>query len=434
MQLRKVTPRSLYTRFLLIIILPMVLVQLIATHIFYERHWESMSRHLANSLAGEVALIIREYQQIDHGNYDALEVISQTYLKLQVTIIDKEKDLSLAETHEDFSLFKSTLDTLLKVNYNIYYDSDDDRPDLVIRVYGQQNDLLIQTPYKRLANPTTTIFILWMVGSSIILLGISILFLRNQVRSILDLAKVADAFGKGHDMPGFKPHGAREIRAAGLSFIQMRERIKRLIKRRTDMLTGISHDLKTPLTRMRLQLEMMKDKKAKAAMEDDIKEMEQMVQEYIDFARGADGESSEQLSLDRLVKHCTQKYDDSTLTISAKLQRQSIFGKRNALIRCIQNLIDNAKREADNLTITMSQPDEQHIQLILDDDGPGIPEDRRDDVFQPFVRLEHSRNRDTGGVGLGLSIAQDIMHSHGGEITLSDSPQGGLRVTLTFPI
>jgi two-component system osmolarity sensor histidine kinase EnvZ len=294
--------------------------------------------------------------------------------------------------------------------------------------------LTVTTLRERVTSTTTSIFIMWMAVISLILLGVAILFLRNQIRPIRNLAQVADAFGKGRDAPDFKAWGATEVRQAAHAFQDMRQRIQRHMAQRTEMLAGVSHDLRTPLTRMRLQLEMLPKNKGIEDLLSDVMEMEAMVEGYLAFARNQDTEVAIETDLPKFLEQVV----DNARRAGAHIELDAESGilvplHPNAFLRCMTNLVDNAQRHATHVAISAKRVGPM-IEITVDDDGPGIPPDKRNEVFRPFRRLEESRNPETGGSGLGLAIARDVIRSHGGEITLTDAPIGGLRALLRLPV
>jgi two-component system osmolarity sensor histidine kinase EnvZ len=286
---------------------------------------------------------------------------------------------------------------------------------------------------KRLESGTTVIFMLWMTGSALVFLCIAILFLRNQVRPIRQLAEAAENFGKGQDMPGFKPHGALEVRRAARAFLIMRDRIARQIRSRTEMLAGISHDLRTPLTRMKLQLALPQDAQAARAMSEDVGQMERMIAEYLDFARGEGGEESAVVRLKALMQDIADDYARLGKKVPVEAEDATITLREGAFRRMMHNLIDNAIRYGKECRVSAAAMPTR-VEICVDDKGPGIPAAQREEVFRPFTRLDASRNPATGGVGLGLTIARDVARSHGGDISLSDAPGGGLRVLVRLPL
>ena len=297
--------------------------------------------------------------------------------------------------------------------------------------------LHLVVPRARVTASNADIFIIWMIGSSLVLIAIAGLFLRNQIRPIERLAYAAENFGKGRTVEGFKPYGATEVRRAASAFMQMRERIERFVQQRTDMLAGISHDLKTPLTRMRLQLAMMKKDADSEALASDLLEMERMVNEYLDFARGEGGEAAEPADLAVLlaeaVADAARAHDAGSRIGLMIADPVTLAIKRNALKRCLVNLIDNALKYGGRVEVGVKRAG-RRIEISIEDNGPGIAEDRREEAFRPFRRLDEGRNLQTGGVGLGLAIARDIARAHGGDVALENSPLGGLRAVIRLPV
>lgn len=316
--------------------------------------------------------------------------------------------------------------------YVVDLDAVEDRVE--IRVQLPEGVLRVLAPRKRLFSSTTYIFVLWMVGTSMLLMGIATVFMRNQVRSVRRLAATANSFGKGREVPRLKVEGAREVRQASLAFNQMRARITRQIEQRTEMLAGVSHDLRTPLTRMKLQLAMLDDNEDVAALRDDIAEMERMLNDYLAFARGEGTESIEPTDLHGLLHDLIGRFRRQNHPVDLHLECEIVLPlRRNAMERCLQNLIGNAVRYSSHVAVRAGLRAETVV-ILIDDDGPGIPEEKREAVFKAFARLEGSRNPKTGGTGLGLTIARDIARGHGGDVLLEDSPLGGLRVRVELPV
>lgn len=439
--LKRFVPRSLYLRFFLIIIVPMVLVQAVATYMFYERHWSSMNRNLSASLAGEVGLVVRQITDSDREKWDEIFLIARRYMNFKIKFYKGAELVSMAERSErvpkDYKLFAKALENYFSFSFIITPLRETGDINISIKIPGGVLDIM--TTRKRLASPTTYIFIMWMVGTAIVLLSVALMFMRNQVRSIVRLTEAAEKFGKGQDMPNFKPQGAKEIRLAAIAFIEMRERIRRLITRRTKMLASVSHDLRTPLTRMKLQLEMMKKNKETKGMKDDVAEMEKMLEGYLEFARteisGESKEATVDIKLYDFIKDLIDGYRNYKVKIKSDIPSGIILhGKISSLKRCFANFIDNALRYASKVEISAERKPGGYAFISIDDNGPGIIKSEHSNVFQPFYRLESSRNKETGGVGLGMSIARDIIHAHGGEVSLAKSKMGGLRVIITLPL
>ncbi len=427
-------PKSLYTRFLLITILPMVLVQIVTSYIFYERHWASLSRNMISALTGEVASIISEAEQLSNPEKPSFLIKNQQYHGMYVSVENGAKLNLYKNVNHDYPDLIASLKTKTKAKFALFREPFDR---LKFSVQVGDDVLHISFSDKRIANPSTYIFILWMVGSSILLMVVSILFLKNQVRSILYLTKAAESFGKGDDKDDFKPQGAKEIRSAGIAFIEMKERIKRLIDTRTQMLAGVSHDLKTILTRMKLITTMLTDKDRKQSLEQEVDEMSKMIEGYLSFAQvESQNEFSEpiqEVTLKNFIDGIVQKFKNFPNKFSTDIPDNILLHIRPEYFkRAINNLIDNAIKYGKTIQISASLRNEAAI-ISIDDDGPGIPDNKLDQVFQPFYRLDESRNSETGGVGLGLSIARDIINKHGGDIKLSRSELGGLKATIILP-
>ncbi|MBK8909600.1 MAG: HAMP domain-containing protein [Rhodospirillales bacterium] len=428
-------PHSLLGRALLIIVMPLVVLQIVSAVIFYENHWEAVSRRLARDLAGDVAVLVATFDDFPASETRRWMLARAAQnMGIEASLHPGE---ALAEQSEDAAPSdESSLAEALREQVARPFRIDAYSVDrhVVVEVQLDEGVLRLVTTRKRLFSATTSVFVMWMVGTSLIVFAVATLFMRNQVKPVLRLAQAADDFGKGRDAPRFKPEGAQEVRQAALAFIAMRQRILRQIGQRTAMLAGVSHDLRTPLTRMKLQLEMMGRDDSVGALKEDLVEMERMLDGYLAFARGEGSEKPEPndltLILDQVVRAARRKgasievHTDGDLTVPVR---------RMALHRALTNIVDNAARYARQVRICAERKT-TGIELIIEDDGPGIPEDRREAVFKPFFRLEESRNPGTGGVGLGLTIARDVVRSHGGDILLGESALGGLRVRVRLPL
>ncbi len=433
--LKRFLPRTLFARTLLIIVTPVILAQAVATWIFYDRHWDTMTNRLATAVAGDIAMVA-ELLERDPSPDNRQRVIAMAARSSDL-IVTLEPGHTLAEpTRKLRGLLEKTLGQALneRVHRPFTINTEVAREWYEIRVQMPDGVLSVMSPERRLFSPTTYIFILWMVGSALVLFAIAIVFMRNQIRPIRRLAIAADSFGKGRDVPNFKPEGAQEVRQAASAFLKMRERIQRQITQRTEMLAGVSHDLRTPLTRMKLALDMLGEGPEVEELMTDVAEMETMIEGYLAFARGEGTEAVQPTDLSRLLNEVVagarREGADVTLEPAEDL---ALPLRPNAFRRCLANLLANARRHAGHIWVS-AQRRRNLIEIVIDDDGPGIPAKAREDVFKPFFRLETSRNKATGGAGLGLTIARDVVHSHGGDITLSDSPHGGLRVLVRLPV
>lgn len=430
---RRLVPGTLFGRALLILVLPVVLVQLVAVYVFYERHWDSVVRNMSGALAGEVDVLVQEFvkqpepkrmKRVNQLGSEMGIVANYDVLKTHVFIQDKGR-----ESYPEFFHLLSQ-----KLSQPFMVQQTGPNQDIEISILMNEGTLELYTNKKRLVSSTTYIFILWMAGSATILSLIAIMFLRNQIRPIRQLAKAAEKFGLGQDSPSFSPRGALEVRQAGRAFIEMRNRIMRQVSSRTEMLAGISHDLRTPLTRIKLQLALMKpDPKAQQAIESDLEEMEHMIHAYLDFARGEGGEKSEPTEMAGYVEEIVENYTRHNQPVMLDTPPPvSLWIRPKAMRRAVQNIIDNALRYGECARISVWHDDMVWV-LCIEDQGPGIAEEYQEDVFRPFMRIDHSRNIKTGGVGLGLSIARDVVLAHGGKIEISNLQPKGLRVELRLP-
>ncbi len=433
---KRVLPRSLFGRSLIIIILPLVLAQLIATWIFYDRHWDTVERRLATGVVGDIALTLGALRYADSPDeVDALLSRAADTTELYFSFRPGET-LPRGVREAGDSRVEEQLAAAIeeRVSRPFQIDADFDPRDILISIELRDGVMQVAAPRKRLFTPTTYIFVLWMAGSSLVLLAVASLFMRNQVKALRRLAAAAESFGKGRDVPNFKLEGATEVRQAASAFLKMRDRIRRQITQRTEMLAGVSHDLRTPLTRMRLALEFLSQEGPEVSeLKDDVMIMERMVQGYLDFARGEGPEQPRDTDLGLLLEEAAAAARRDGITISLALPEDYVLPLRpDAMRRCIANLLSNARRYGSHIWVT-ALPAADGVDILIDDDGPGIPAAERENVFRPFVRLDGARNPATGGVGLGLTIARDVARGHGGELTLEDSPQHGLRVRLHLP-
>ncbi|MGI9490446.1 MAG: ATP-binding protein [Geminicoccaceae bacterium] len=442
--LRQMMPKSLFGRSLLIVLLPLLILQAVLAYVFYERHWDTVTRWLAFGVAGEISLLSDMVENAD-GPETRQKVLDLGRRHFGFTItLEPGSGLEQASIGERgiASRLDKTLTKMftkqLRHPFAIDTTLTSERPRRIAVFVELEDGLLrVVAPRKRVDSTTTRIFIGWMVGLSLLLLMLAIYFLTRQLRPIRRLAWAADNFGKGRDVGDFKLAGAIEIRQAGAAFNTMRKRILRQLTQRTEMLAAVSHDLRTPLTRMKLELEMLKSTKPHPddirALQRDVEDMAKVVDGYLAFARGEGQESMTPTDLGNILKEVGSRAGQDGTTIDIEIERPITMPLRPVAIRrCVANLIENAVRYADWVSIRATMEDDQ-VWIAIDDDGPGVPADQREAVFKPFFRLDASRNANTGGVGLGLSIARDIVLSHGGDIQLHDAPAGGLRVLIRLP-
>ncbi len=438
----KVIPRGLFWRSLLIVVVPLLILQLLLTIVFYNRHWDTVTRSLAFGVAGEVSLLAEMIEQAPDDDARTAQIWRAS--RNTGFSIELQSGLSLAD-----SVASAAIDTSVghidgkilegfdeRLHYPFAVDlqtEDSDRLDVYVQI--AQGVLLIGVPRKRVTSTTTWLLLTWMVGGSLVLSAIAVYFLRLQVRPIRQLARAADSFGKGRDVGDFRPRGALEIRQAAHAFNLMRHRILRHISQRTEMLAAVSHDLRTPLTRMRLELELIGPEQdpALSGLRQDVGEMSKLVDEYLGFARGEGRESVEPTELRPILDSMRQRAERSGVALEIRMDQPVVLPLRpTAFHRCLGNLVDNACRYAHWIGITVKQKDEV-VEIAVDDDGPGIPEIYREKVFEPFVRLDEQPAGENGGTGLGLTIARDVVLSHGGELRLDESRRGGLRAVLRMP-
>ncbi len=433
---KKFLPRGLLGRSLLIIVVPLVLLQVVSAIIFYDRHWANVSRKRANSLAGDVAMFINLLEVMPgEENQRWLRNLARTTLDIRLTTLPGANLADQAPYKPRGNLERALARSLEGIVDRPFFIDTKTKPErFVILVQLPGRVLQVDADDERLFSSTTSIFIFWMVGTSLVLFAVATLFMRNQVSPIKRLAKAADNFGKGRDAPDFRPSGATEVRQAATAFLAMRDRIKRQIQQRTEMLAGVSHDLRTPLTRMKLQLAMFKKNQEIDDLSADVAEMERMVNGYLDFARGEGSEAPKRTDIIPVLTALVHDARRAGVAIDFEAPAPlELPLRQDAFRRCMANLISNAARYGQSIIIA-AERNGGTVQITVDDDGPGIPAAKREDAFRPFLRLDESRSPDTSGTGLGLSIARDIVHGHGGEISLAQSPLGGLRAVVNLPL
>ena len=433
--IKRFLPRGLLGRSLLIIIVPLVVLQVVSGIVFYDRHWANVSRHRANALAGDVAMLVELLRDVDAGGQQNV-VIGLAHRTLDLIVRFESGDILPNETFEPKGNLQTTLGRSLEqiVHRPFVIDTASEPRRVLVAIQLPEGVLHVSANAERLISSTTKIFIMWMIGTSLILFGVATIFMRNQVSPLRRLASAAENFGKGRDTPNFSPSGAIEVRQAAAAFMSMRDRIQRQIHQRTEMLAGVSHDLRTPLTRMKLQLAMLDANTEIEELNSDVAAMEGMIEGYLNFARGEGSEAPVATDAKQLLDEVAHEARRNGIKIAFEMADPvELPLARNAFKRSLTNLIDNAARHGEHVVLS-GQRNGNVLEIVVDDDGPGIPEDMREEVFRPFFRLDQSRNLATGGTGLGLSIARDIVRSHGGDIVLADAPSGGLRATIRVPI
>jgi two-component system, OmpR family, osmolarity sensor histidine kinase EnvZ len=434
---KRVMPRGLFGRSLIIIVTPIIILQGIATYFFFVRHHDIMTQQMAKGAAADVAFLIDIVSSNPPGpSRDKLVRMAARDLDYKVAYLPGQH---VARTSGHFTPhLKDAMNGVFQHEFGETYPFRAQDLGALVELDVQLKNGVLQLVIqkKRLVAASADVFVLWMVASSLLLLAVAILFLRNQVRPIERLAFAAEAFGKGHAVPDFKPYGATEVRRAAQAFITMRARIERFVQQRTEMLAGVSHDLKTPLTRLRLQLAMMGDGVDAAPLQQDVIEMEHMLDEYLDFARGEGGEDMQTVDMAEFIEETVatarRSGGDGRLRVET-IPAISMSVRVQALKRCLMNLIENALKHGTHVAVILRRS-ERFVEIVVDDDGPGIPAARREEAFRPFHRLDEGRNLQQGGVGLGLAIARDVARAHGGELLLDDSPGGGLRAVIRLPV
>ena len=430
---KKVLPKRLFYRALLIVAVPVITIQLIITIVFFDSLWIKTNKGMTRTLVNEISAFIEAYQNEENDKEEVNNLFS-LFLDLNIELVVNEK-LSDQNKERWFSPIDRTLRRELKSKFSpeIFWFNTTNYKELVdLRIKYEDGYFKFLVPKDRVTSTSARIFALWITVPAIIMVIISLIFLKNQTRPITNLARAAERFGKGEDIEEFKPSGALEIRQAGHEFDKMRKRIERHLNQRTEMLSGISHDLRTPLTRMKLQLAFLKDKDAVDKLTDDINEMEKMLNEYLQFTSSSYVEKDEMFNLSELIEEIIKKYNNKNISHNL-IPRIYINGRKNLINRSLNNLIDNGLKYANKVEISLTKKN-TNLFIIIDDDGPGIPKKEHENVFKPFYKMDKGRNDSKSSVGLGLSIASDIIKSHGGNIMLEKSKFNGLRVKIFLPV
>ena len=432
--LNRILPKRLYTRALMIIIVPMVLLQAVVAYIFMERHWQNVTARLSAALTQDIAALIEVYERFPQDAEGKILVqIAEQRLGLDVDFMPLES-LPPPLQKPFFDILDQALSSEIsnRIKRPFWLDTVGSSSVLEIRILLDRSMMRVTARRSQAYASNSHIFLAWMAGSSLVLIAVAILLLRNQIRPILRLADAAEDFGKGRDVQ-FRPRGAREVRRAGLAFLEMKNRIERSIEQRTTMLNGVSHDLRTILTRFRLSLALLPDSPESDDMMRDIEEMNRMLEAYLAFARGDASESAAPTDIRALLEDFRTDAERTGHFASLAIEGDPVVSVRpQAFRRLLGNLVANAARYGDRIEIHAVH-DERYLTVTVDDDGPGIPEEMREEVFKPFLRLDAARNQDHAGTGLGLAIARDIARGHGGDIVLQESPLGGLRARVKVP-
>ncbi|MDM7985596.1 MAG: ATP-binding protein [Maricaulis sp.] len=434
--IRRFTPKGLFARTLLIIVMPVALMQVAVAWSFFEEHWETVTSRLSEGVAGDIAMMTALYEQ-SGGDLDAFDRLSDTAYETMRLSVDFRPAETLPTSRR--SSFFRTLDRTLnralsdQITNDFWFDTTRYPSYVDVRVEVDDGVLRFIALRERVFATTGHIFLLWIIGASTLLTAVSVVFIRNQVKPIRRLADAAEQFGRGQDVAHFRPAGATEVRQAAHAFLEMRARIKRHLEQRTAILAGVSHDLRTPLTRLKLQLALMPASPERDDAKSDIDAMEEMLDEYLDFARGQLVEATESHDLGQLAEQVVENARRGEAEIAFESETDLFAQVRSVTVqRALENLIGNATSFGDTVRVTVKRAGSR-IEMSVEDNGPGIPEDQYDEALKPFNRLDESRNQNRKGVGLGLAIARDVARNHGGEMRLGRSDLGGLKATLSLP-
>ena len=429
--IKNLLPKTLFYRALLIVATPIIILQITISIVFFDSLWIKTNKGMTKSLVSEIYTFIEAYKNEADYNKEKLTDLYYQNFQLNIKYIENES-IPLLKNERWFSPIDRTLRRELKLKFNNYwFDTLSYKEMIIVKINYQNGILQFSFPKNRVTNTSARIFALWITLPAFLLIIISLIFLKNQTRPITNLAKASAKFGRGEEVDEFKPSGALEIRQAGYEFDKMRKRIIRHLNQRSEMLSGISHDLRTPLTRIKLQLAFIKDQVIAKKLSNDVLEMEKMLNEYLQFARSSFAEKTEKFNMAELITNNIEKYGNKN--ISTKLDKTIVMnGRKNLIQRCLNNLIDNSIKYSNNIDIQLTK-NNNYLSVIIDDDGPGISKKEYNNVFKPFYKIDKSRSDTKSSVGLGMSIASDVIRSHGGNIILDKSPQNGLRVKIILP-
>ena len=431
--IKNLLPKRLFYRALLIVAIPVILIQLIITIVFFDSLWIKTNKGMTRALVSEIQTFIEVYRN-DNYEKDDIKNIFSLYQDLNIEFIE-DNNFNFSYNERWFSPIDRTLRRELKSRFSLeifWFDTTSYKELVDLRIKYQNGYFKFIVPKDRLTSTSARLFGLWITVPAFIVVIISLIFLKNQTRPITALAKAAEKFGRGENVDEFKPSGAAEIRQAGYEFDRMRKRIMRHLNQRSEMLSGISHDLRTPLTRMKLQTEFIKDKSLAGKLTEDINEMEKMLNEYLQFTSSSFVEKDELFNLSDLMDEIILKYNNENITKEI-LPRVYLNGRKNLIKRCLNNLIENSIKYGSKINIELLK-NKTKLVIKVEDDGPGIPESEYDNVFKPFYKIDKGRADSKSSVGLGLSIASDIIRSHGGNIKLNKSNLNGLEVKIFLPV
>ena len=429
--IKNLLPKQLFYRALLIVAAPIIILQITISVVFFDSLWIKTNKGMTKSLVSEIYTFIEAYKNEADYNKEKLTDLYYQNFQLNIKYIENESIPTL-KNERWFSPIDRTLRRELKLKFNNYwFDTLSYKEMIILKIDYQNGVLQFSFPRDRITNTSARIFALWITLPAFLLIFIALIFLKNQTRPIINLAKASEKFGRGEDVDEFRPSGALEIRQAGYEFDRMRKRIIRHLNQRSEMLSGISHDLRTPLTRIKLQLSFIKDQNIAKKLSDDVQDMEKMLNEYLQFASTRSVEKTEKFDITDLIENTVKKYENKNINLELT-NAVYINGRKNLIERCINNLIDNSIKYSNSINIQLTRSSNS-LTIIIDDDGPGIPKNEYKNVFKPFYKIDKSRSDSKSSVGLGMSIASDIVRSHGGNIILDKSPKNGLKVKIIFP-
>ena len=431
--LKKILPKRLFYRALLIVAVPVLVLQLIITFVFFDSLWIKTNKGMTRALINEISTFVKVYDN-EEIIKDELKNTFSLFLDLNIELVNNQT-FDYQYNERWFSPIDRTLRRELKSNFNLgefWFNTTNYKELIDIRIKYEDGYFKFLVPKDRVSSSSARIFALWITVPAIIMVMISLIFLKNQTRPITNLARAAERFGKGEELEEFRPSGAMEIRQAGHEFEMMRKRILRHLNQRNEMLSGISHDLRTPLTRMKLQIAFIEDKDLANKLAEDINEMEKMLNEYLQFTSSSYIEKNEMFNLSELIDQVVNKYNNKNIE-NDLTPRVYINGRKNLINRCLNNIIDNALKYGGKVKIKLHKKN-TNLFITIDDDGPGIPNKEHENVFKPFYKIDKGRADSKSSVGLGLSIASDIIRSHGGSITLDKSKMNGLSVKIFLPV
>jgi two-component system osmolarity sensor histidine kinase EnvZ len=430
-------PKSLFGRSLLIIVLPIALMQAAVTWAFFDAHWDTVTGRLSDSLAGDIALLVESHQADPRpAAFTRLQQRAEDRLDLSI-VLQPGKRLPAEHRHSFFAPLDRALQRALtdRVSRPFWFDTTRYPAYVDIRVQLPDGVLKVLAPRDRAFAAQAGAFVMWLAGATLVLTTVAVLFIRNQVRAIERLAEAAEAFGRGVEAPSFRPHGAAEVRQAASAFIDMKARIQRYIDQRTALLASVSHDLRTPLTRLKLELALAEPSAGLEEMKRDLAEMEHMIDEYLAFARGEAGEAAESVRLRDLIEEVCDGARRTGARVEVLADPEMTARLRpGAVRRALSNLVMNAAAHGQRVQVKAGLGPDGRLEIAVDDDGPGLPPERYEEAFKPFQRLDEARNQNEKGVGLGLAIARDLARGHGGDVALDRSPLGGLRAVVSLPV